>query len=158
MHKRGSPGASEDPRRHIIVTSIRPDAGATHARLVPKLLPREDKFFDLFEQHSAVVVKGAEALRALLDGGEGVPRHYQTIMDREQEADNITPRHSHHGCAARFIHRFDRSDIQDLTTSMDDAIDQMQKTAKVVDPVRGQRDFEPHMREMGDDHRRGRRR
>ena len=113
-----------------------------------KLLPREEKFFDLFEQHSDVVVKGAEALRALLDGGEAVPRHYQTIMDREQDADNIT-REVLITVRRTFITPFDRSDIKDLITSMDNAIDQMQKTAKGV-MLFDQREFTPCMREMGD--------
>src|SRR5678815_4368373 len=113
-----------------------------------KLLPREEKFFDLFEQHSGVVVKGAEALRALLDGGEDVPRHYQTIMDREQDADNIT-REVLITVRRTFITPFDRSDIKDLITSMDNAIDQMQKTAKGV-MLFDQRTFTPCMREMGD--------
>jgi uncharacterized protein len=30
------------------------------------IMPKEDKFFDLFEQHAALVVAGAEALRSLL--------------------------------------------------------------------------------------------
>jgi predicted phosphate transport protein (TIGR00153 family) len=113
-----------------------------------KLLPREEKFFDLFEQHSEVVVKGAEALRALLDGGDAVPRHYQTIMDREQDADNIT-REILITVRRTFITPFDRSDIKDLITSMDNAIDQMQKTAKGV-MLFDQREFTPCMREMGD--------
>src|SRR5678815_2081051 len=113
-----------------------------------KLLPREEKFFDLFEQHSGVVVKGAEALRALLDGGEDVPRHYQTIMDREQDADNIT-REVLITVRRTFITPFDRSDIKDLITSMDNAIDQMQKTAKGV-MLFDQREFTSCMREMGD--------
>jgi len=46
-----------------------------------------------------------------------------------------------------FITPFDRSDIQDLTTSLDDAIDQMRKTAKVVSLFEV-KTFEPHMREM----------
>ncbi|BAB53941.1 Pit accessory protein [Mesorhizobium japonicum MAFF 303099] len=33
-----------------------------------KLLPREDRFFDLFERHSRTVVGGAEALEQLLQG------------------------------------------------------------------------------------------
>jgi hypothetical protein len=44
---------------------------------------------------------------------------------------------------------FDRSDIRDLTTALDDAIDQMQKTAKSID-LFGVREFEPQMRELGD--------
>src|SRR3954471_2831667 len=42
-----------------------------------KLLPREDKFFDLFERHSATLVSGARALRQLLDGGPELARHAQ---------------------------------------------------------------------------------
>ena len=113
-----------------------------------KLLPREEKFFDLFEQHSETVVEGAEALRALLDGGEAVPRHYQTIMDREQDADNIT-REVLIAVRRTFITPFDRGDIKDLITAMDNAIDQMQKTAKGV-MLFDQREFTPCMREMGD--------
>ena len=113
-----------------------------------KLLPREEKFFDLFEQHSEVVVKGAEALRALLDGGEDVPRHYRTIMDREQDADNVT-REVLIAVRRTFITPFDRGDIQDLMTSMDNTIDQMQKTAKAV-MLFNIRSFTPQMKEMGD--------
>ena len=113
-----------------------------------KLLPREEKFFELFERHSQTVVAGAEALRALLDGGEAVPRHYQTIMDREQDADNIT-REVLITVRRTFITPFDRGDIKDLITAMDNAIDQMQKTAKGV-MLFDQRSFTPCMREMGD--------
>ena len=112
------------------------------------LMPKEERFFELFAQHSRAVVAGAEALRALLDGGEGVPRHYQTIMDREQDADNIT-REVLITVRRTFITPFDRSDIKDLITSMDNAIDQMQKTAKGV-MLFDQRTFTPCMREMGD--------
>jgi predicted phosphate transport protein (TIGR00153 family) len=113
-----------------------------------KLLPREEKFFELFERHSQTVVAGAEALRALLDGGEAVPRHYQTIMDREHDADNIT-REVLITVRRTFITPFDRGDIKDLITAMDNAIDQMQKTAKGV-MLFDQRSFTPCMREMGD--------
>ena len=113
-----------------------------------KLLPREEKFFDLFAQHSETVLAGAQALRSLLDGGEDVPRHYKTIMDREQDADNIT-REVLIAVRRTFITPFDRGDIKDLITSMDNSIDQMQKTAKGV-MLFDQRDFTPCMREMGD--------
>src|SRR3712207_1760283 len=33
-------------------------------------MPREGRFFELFARHSLVVVSGAEALRAMLDGGD----------------------------------------------------------------------------------------
>jgi uncharacterized protein len=113
-----------------------------------KLLPREDKFFDLFLQHSEMVVKGAEALRALLDGGDAVAGHYQTVMDREQDADNIT-RQVFIAVRRTFITPFDRGDITALVAAMDNTIDQMQKTAKGV-ILFDQRSFTPCMREMGD--------
>ncbi|MBV8840264.1 MAG: DUF47 domain-containing protein [Alphaproteobacteria bacterium] len=113
-----------------------------------RLLPREDKFFELFQQHSEIVVKGAEALRALLEGGDAVPRHYQTVMDREQDADRIT-RDIFIAVRRTFITPFDRGDIADLITAMDNSIDQMQKTAKGV-MLFDQRAFTPCMREMGD--------
>jgi len=48
-----------------------------------------------------------------------------------------------------FITPFDRSDIQELITSLDDAIDQMHKTVKVVSLFE-LREFEDSMREMAD--------
>jgi predicted phosphate transport protein (TIGR00153 family) len=113
-----------------------------------KLLPREEKFFEMFIRHSETVVAGAEALRTLLDGGESVPQHYKTVMDREQDADNIT-RDVLIMVRRTFITPFDRSDITDLITAMDNTIDQMQKTAKGV-MLFDIREFTPCQRAMGD--------
>ena len=112
------------------------------------IMPKEEKFFDLFARHSQAVVAGAEALRAMLEGGDAVPRHYRTIMDREQDADNVT-RDVLIAVRRTFITPFDRGDIQDLITSMDNTIDQMQKTAKSV-MLFNIRSFTPQMKEMGD--------
>ena len=35
------------------------------------LMPKEERFFDLFARHSQAVLAGAEALRAMLEGGDG---------------------------------------------------------------------------------------
>jgi len=112
------------------------------------LLPREDQFFDLFTRHSQVVVAGAEALRAMLDGGNAVPEHYRAVMERENEADAVT-REVLMAVRRTFITPFDRSNIKDLITAMDNSIDQMQKTAKGV-MLFDVRDFTPQMCEMGD--------
>ena len=53
------------------------------------LLPREERFFELFVRHSDVVAAGAKALRDMLEGGDAVHRYCKTVMDREQDADNI---------------------------------------------------------------------
>lgn len=111
-----------------------------------KMLPREDKFFDLFERHSHAVVGAAEALQQLL-AGKDVDRNAEEIVRLEKEADLITAEVM---LAVRrsFITPFDRSDIQDLIQSMDDAIDMMHKTVKTVRRF-GQTEFDPLMQEMG---------
>lgn len=112
------------------------------------LMPKEERFFELFTGHSRTVVAGAEALRAMLDGGEAVPHHYRMVMDRESEADAFT-REVLIAVRRTFITPFDRGDVKDLITSMDNSIDQMQKTAKAV-MLFNIRTFTPQMQEMGD--------
>ena len=70
-------------------------------------------------------------------------------MEREDAADAIAQEVL---LAVRrtFITPFDRSDIRGLINSMDDAIDQMQKTAKAILLFEA-REFSPQMREMGDE-------
>ncbi|MBB2960156.1 DUF47 domain-containing protein [Methylobacterium sp. R2-1] len=111
------------------------------------LMPREDRFFDLFARHSATLVEAAEALQEVLKGGPDVARYCQVIIDRERDADAITAEVL---LAVRrsFITPFDRGDIKDLIQSMDDAIDQMNKTVKAIQ-LYELRQFEPLMREMG---------
>jgi predicted phosphate transport protein (TIGR00153 family) len=111
------------------------------------LMPREERFFDLFEEHAAVLVAGAEALQELLKGGDNVDRFRGIVVQREQEADVIT-RNVMLAIRRTFITPFDRSDISDLIQSMDDAIDQMQKTVKTI-TLFEQTSFEPGMQEMG---------
>lgn len=112
------------------------------------LMPREDKFFDLFEQHSQIVLAGAEALRATLDGGPAIAQNIETVMDREDDADDIT-REVLAAIRRSFITPFDRGDIKDLITAMDDAIDQMRKTVKSVALFKVTQ-FEPEMVRMAD--------
>ena len=113
------------------------------------LMPKEERFFDMFAEHSRAVVAGAKALRAMLEGGDAVANNFQIVMDREQDADNVT-RDVLIAVRRTFITPFDRGNIRDLITSMDNAIDQMQKTAKSI------RFFEvttftSEMKQMGDD-------
>ena len=55
-----------------------------------RIMPQEERFFDLFERHSEVVVAGAKALREMLEGGDAVKQHCKIVMAREHEADEIT--------------------------------------------------------------------
>src|SRR3954469_17680708 len=112
------------------------------------LLPKEERFFGLFEQHATLVVAGAESLRAALEGGPDLPQHLQAVVDRENEADAIT-REVLLAVRRSFITPFDRGDIKDLITAMDDAIDQMQKTTKTIRLFKVTQ-FEPEMTQMAD--------
>ncbi|MBM3515742.1 MAG: DUF47 domain-containing protein [Alphaproteobacteria bacterium] len=112
------------------------------------LLPKEDRFFDLAERHAALLILGANALREMLDGGANVAPCAARIAQHETDADSLT-REVLLDVKRAFITPFDRTDIQSLITSMDDAIDQMRKTTKLVMLYELDK-FDPHMREMAD--------
>jgi len=112
------------------------------------MLPKEENFFRLFDAHAATLIKGADALRHVLDGGDEVPHWCQKIVDHEHEADEVA-REVLFAVRRSFITPFDRSDIRGLTNSLDDAIDQMQKTAKSI-TLYEKTSFAPKMQELGD--------
>lgn len=117
-------------------------------KLFSALMPKEERFFDLFNRHGQTLVAGAEALRKTMEGGDAAPEWCRKVAEHEHEADLIaaevlTAVHR------SFITPFDRIDIQALTSSLDDAIDQMHKTTKAV-TLYDVRQFEPHMVEMAD--------
>ncbi|HEX5380211.1 MAG TPA: DUF47 domain-containing protein [Phenylobacterium sp.] len=112
------------------------------------LMPKEDRFFDLFEAHAKTLTAGAHALRQVLEGGDEVPVHCAAVAKHEDDADHVA-REVLLAVRRTFITPFDRSDIRDLISSMDDAIDQMHKTAKAI-TLFDQRSFEPGMAALGD--------
>ena len=111
------------------------------------LLPKEEKFYDLFEQHAETLVAGAAALQKLLHGQGSVPVQCAEIVTQEQKADDIAGEVM---LAVRrtFITPFDRGDIKELIAAMDDAIDQMQKTVKAI-TLFEVHSFEPPMGALG---------
>jgi uncharacterized protein len=112
------------------------------------LMPREDRFFDLYNRHAETLVQGAGALRELLKGGAGVTEAARKILTFEAQADTIA-RDVLLLVRRTFITPFDRGDIKDLINTLDDTIDQMQKTAKAVLLFEVDT-LEPEMAEMGD--------
>ena len=112
------------------------------------LMPKEERFFDLFVRHAGIVVAGAQALRGVLEGGDQIEHYCQQILEHETKADEIT-REVLVAVRRTFITPFDRTDIQDLISRMDDAIDQMNKTAKTI-LLFEVRSFEPQMQQMGE--------
>lgn len=110
------------------------------------IMPKEDRFFDLFSEHAQTLVAGSRALSDLFNGVESIDAATARVNLHEEEADEVT-RQVMQAVRRSFITPFDRSDIQDLTTSLDDAIDQMRKTAKVISLFEVA-SFEPQMKAM----------
>jgi uncharacterized protein Yka (UPF0111/DUF47 family) len=112
------------------------------------LMPKEEKFFDLFERHAAITLTAAQTLRVLLDGGDKVASQCETVFKLEEDAD-VVAREVAQALRQTFITPFDRGDIQSLIDDMDDAVDQMRQTVKAIrlfDVVA----FEPGMVKIGD--------
>jgi uncharacterized protein Yka (UPF0111/DUF47 family) len=122
-------------------------SGAWHT-VVSQIVPSQAQFYPLFERHAAVVVAGAQALRAMLAGGDQLKLRCDEILALEHEADGVA-REVLLGLRTSFITPFDRADIQSLITSLDDSIDQMKQTAKAIVLFEAT-DFEPDMRRMAD--------
>ncbi|WP_336958212.1 DUF47 family protein [Sphingobium aquiterrae] len=110
------------------------------------LMPKQGRFFEQFEDHATTLVAGADALARLLKGGPDMAMHIKEIADREHEADDVI-RAVLHDVRRIFVTPFDRSAITGLIGVMDDAIDQMNQTAKAVAIYRVT-EFPPQMQDM----------
>jgi len=117
------------------------------AGLITRILPREDKFFDMFERHGGLLVEAADALVALLGGSEPQASH-DRIRQIETRADDVT-REVLTAVRRSFITPFDRSAITALASATDDAVDEIWHTAKTVGIYRARR-FEPPMRQSAE--------
>src|SRR6059058_4515904 len=96
--------------------------------MLGRLMPREGKFFDLFNAHAERIVEGSRELAAMIGR---LDAHAQRIDAAERAADKIT-----HECIAllhkTFITPFDRDQIHQLITRMDDILDLIQDVAESV--------------------------
>ena len=98
-----------------------------------RLMPREGKYFDLFNAHAELIAQGGKALSnmiaALVDHPEQAPAFAEEIDTLERQADAIT-----HDTLAQlhtaFITPFDRDEIHQLINGMDDILDVMQDVAE----------------------------
>ncbi len=96
-----------------------------------KLMPAEGQFFDMFNQHAALCVKGAQELLALTIDFNHIDLHLHAIDQIEKQADQITDR-TVAMLHKTFITPLDRDDIHRLITRMDDILDLMEDAAQTV--------------------------
>jgi len=94
-------------------------------------IPREEKFFDLFQASAQNMVKAAHSLKEMVDSWEHVEGRVAEITELEHKGDTIT-----HEIMSRlhrtFVTPFDREDIVQLAHSLDDVTDFIHAAADVM--------------------------
>ncbi|HET7134664.1 MAG TPA: DUF47 family protein [Casimicrobiaceae bacterium] len=94
-----------------------------------KLIPRDEKFFDLFDEIALRVVRAAKLQTQLFSEPARIVEHVAAIKEIEHEADVLT-----HDVITRlnksFVTPFDREDIHELASRLDDVVDLIDGTAR----------------------------
>jgi predicted phosphate transport protein (TIGR00153 family) len=99
--------------------------------MLGRLMPREGKFFELFNAHAEHIVEGGRELAAMIGTFTELEAHAQRIDTAERAADKIT----HETIALlhkTFITPFDRDQIHQLINTLDDILDLIQDVAESV--------------------------
>jgi len=96
-----------------------------------RLLPKEGRFFDLFNAHAAQVVRAAHELALLMGDYESREEHARAIDEAEHAADRITAE------AIRLLHKtfitpLDRDHIHQLVNAMDEICDLVPDTTETL--------------------------
>jgi uncharacterized protein len=99
--------------------------------MLGRLMPREGRFFELFNAHAERIVEGSRELAAMIGTFQNLDLHAQHIDGAERAADKLT--HETITLLHRtFITPFDRDQIHQLITTMDDILDLIQDVAESV--------------------------
>jgi uncharacterized protein len=92
------------------------------------LVPRERRFYDLFEQQAATLVEAADLLEQALVEVADLPTRQREIKDLEHQGDDLT-----HEIVRvlyqTFVTPFDREDIYELAAGLDDILDYIEEVA-----------------------------
>lgn len=102
--------------------------------MLGRLMPREGRFFDLFNQHAERIVEGAHHLVQLMQQYAD-PKARQRELDAIDEVETSADKITHETVALlhkTFITPFDREDIHTLISRMDDILDLTQDVAESV--------------------------
>lgn len=97
--------------------------------MLKRLLPRQDSFFQLFQQAADKLVLASTEFSTLLQHLDNQQHHVDAIAQHEEEADQIA--HTTFELLHKtFITPFDRHDIHQLTSTLDDIIDLINRIAQ----------------------------
>lgn len=93
------------------------------------LIPKDEKFFEMFNQLAAEIVRGAELLKEMLDRYDDPVGDQKRIKEVEHAADAVT-----HDIIRKlnksFVTPFDREDIYALASGLDDILDLIDASAQ----------------------------
>jgi hypothetical protein len=96
-----------------------------------KLMPREGKFFELFNRHADQMLLCSKELKLLMEDISQIELRARKIQDYEHAADSIT-RDTIVLLHQTFITPLDRNDIHQLINKMDDVLDMMEDVAQCI--------------------------
>ena len=97
--------------------------------VLAKLIPRDEQFFDLFDQLTAHLTQTARMLAELFNDPQHVADHVRAIKDVEHKADVLTSTINQR-IDKSFVTPIDREDIHMLASRLDDVIDLIDGTAR----------------------------
>ncbi len=95
------------------------------------LMPRNDKFFDLFELSAQNMVRAAESLKGIVYSTDGITEKVEELTKIENQGDTITHQIMYQ-LNRSFITPFDREDISELAHSLDDVTDLIHAAADTM--------------------------
>jgi hypothetical protein len=96
-----------------------------------RVIPRERAFYGLLGQAAAGVLEGARELLELAGDPAGGAARRARIEELEQAGDDLTHR-IFALLDTTFVTPFDRSDIHELTSSLDDVLDAIEAVADLL--------------------------
>jgi len=95
------------------------------------IIPREEVFFDNFENICALMTEAARDLRATLENGSPYAEAAQRIKALENQADELTHR-SIEKLHKTFVTPLDRQDILRLAVGLDDILDTTEAVSSLL--------------------------
>jgi predicted phosphate transport protein (TIGR00153 family) len=93
-----------------------------------RLIPRDDRFYELFVEDAANVLNGARQLEAMLRTYDQPETRAAEIRESEHRGDEISHEIGHR-LEATFVTPFDREDIYALISALDDVLDFIEEAA-----------------------------
>ncbi|MBI2519802.1 MAG: DUF47 domain-containing protein [Bdellovibrio sp.] len=94
-----------------------------------RFMPREEKFFDLFDQAATLIVESTQRFRTMLDDLGNAESHSRVIKDLEHKCDEVTHR-TVDLLHTTFITPLDRNDIHSLISKLDDILDMIEAASQ----------------------------